>query len=269
MSIAPEPGAEQRESDGAKPGVWRSLVASSGAVHDVTGRFYGWVVFFDRRCPLCGTASRRVCLACVNQLDREPEVTVAGLDQVVALFSYDHRSARLVLAGKNGGRRDLLRWSALHLSDAVGRHAALPTIDLVTWVPAHPTQQRTRGFDQGEILARTVARTLHLPCRATLRRRPGPSQKGLARSERLNGPRFEAKRRVAAHVLLVDDVVTTGASLERSASVLRIAGAEHVVGAVIAASVAKRQAVEPERAVQYSKSGSAPEERRLCRQWDR
>jgi len=211
-------------------------------------------MFFDRRCPLCGVATRGVCVPCVNQLDRAPESTVAGLDRVIALFAYDQRSSRLVLAGKNGGRRDLLRWVALHLADAVRRQCEPSTIDVVTWVPAHPSQRRVRGFDQGEILARTVARSLRLPCRATLRRRPGVSQKGRTRSQRLEGPRLDPKRRVAGTVLLVDDVVTTGASLERSAVELRRAGADHVVAAVMAASVGNRLRPEPAEVASGAKS---------------
>ncbi len=201
-------------------------------------------MLFDRRCPVCGNPSRLMCLSCVRQLDRAPEIGVAGLDQVVALFAYDELSSRVILAGKNGGRRDLLRWSARNLTGVVAGNTEPDGIDLVTWVPAHPAQRRGRGFDQGELLARTVAKTLRLPSRNTLRRRGGTSQKGLGRSARLDGPRITARRQVAGSVLLVDDVVTTVASLERCASSLREAGAANVVGAVVAASGADRTRLE-------------------------
>jgi len=203
--------------------------------HGVIGRLYGWAMFFDRRCPVCGQPHRTVCVGCVDLLQLMDEMSVPWLDRLTPLFVYDDASARLILAAKNGGRRDLLRWVGRHLGGAVAGRSQSP-IDVVTWVPAHPAQQRTRGYDQGQVLARAVAGRLGVQAKPLLQRRGGTSQKGLGRVDRLAGPDVRCRRSVRGSVLLVDDVMATGASLERCAASLRGAGAEAVAAAVVAAS---------------------------------
>ncbi|HET8931278.1 MAG TPA: phosphoribosyltransferase family protein [Acidimicrobiales bacterium] len=112
-------------------------------------------------------------------------------------------------------------------------------IDLVTWAPTAPKRRRKRGFDQAEVLARALARKLGVPTRRCLVRLPGPAQTGRHRVERFEGPRFDARRGIAAavdgrRVALVDDVATTGATLARAAEVLRAGGARSVTGVVVA-----------------------------------
>lgn len=205
-------------------------------------------MFFERHCPVCGADHRRICPACSAAVRPAPCVQVIGVRHLIALLAYDQHSAPLVLAGKNGGRRDLLRWSGAHLAAQIARTHPSPTdIDLVSWVPAHPAQRRSRGYDQGEILARSVARHLGLRCRSTLRRAGGASRKGLARSARLDGPEVRARRRTSGSVLLVDDVVTTGTTLRRCAEALSGAGATNVDAAVLAASGFDSPGPEEER----------------------
>ncbi len=193
-------------------------------------------MFFDRRCPVCGVTERRLCASCAAGLQRGPELHIDGFDEVIALLAYDDRSARLVLAGKNGGRRDLLRWSGELLAADIMRRFDVGELDLVTWVPAHPAQRRTRGFDQGEVLARAIARRLGRPCRRTLSRRGGTSRKGLGRAARLDGPLVRTTRRIPGTVLLIDDVVATGSTLGRCAEALHRGGAERIIAGVVAAS---------------------------------
>lgn len=192
-------------------------------------------MFFDRRCPVCGEPQRTVCVACVDTLQLSADLPAPWLDRLTPLFVYDEASARLILAAKNGGRRDLLRWSGHQLGVVVAAGAGVG-VDVVTWVPAHPDQVRVRGFDQGQILAQAVAKQLGRRAKPMLRRRGGVSRKGLGRAERLAGPQVRCRRPVGGHVLLVDDVMATGTSLKRCAVALRMSGAARVSGAVVAAS---------------------------------
>jgi ComF family protein len=146
--------------------------------------------------------------------------------EIVARLKY--RNARSVVAWLAGGMASLVADSPVHDPTASG--PVVRPIDVVAWVPTTTARKRERGFDQGRLLAVAVARRLVLPCRGLLRRRPGPPQTGRSRLQRLNGPAFEvlARRPVPGHVLLVDDVVTTGATLAAAARCLREAGAAEV-----------------------------------------
>ncbi len=114
-------------------------------------------------------------------------------------------------------------------------------------VPLHPSRQQERGFNQAELLARGLIRELdgagkgrpRLACRALRRTRATPPQTGLsiaARRENVRGvfatPDAEALR--GRTIVLIDDVMTTGATLSESAAALKRAGAERVVALTLA-----------------------------------
>jgi predicted amidophosphoribosyltransferase len=177
-----------------------------------------------------------LCAACVDRLvPAGPVRAPPGVDACVALVDYVDAGRELVLALKYGGARALVTAIGVAVASEV-RDALAPggTVDVVTWAPTSAARRRDRGFDQAQLLARSVARQLRVPPRALLRRAPGPPQTGRSRDERLVGPAFVARRGAPARVLLVDDVVTSGATLSAAARALRGAGADHVVAAVVA-----------------------------------
>lgn len=99
-------------------------------------------------------------------------------------------------------------------------------------VPAHPAHVRARGYDQAGLLAGALARRTGAPLATPLRRRgPVRSQLGASRVERLERGRIDVSVRgaVPARVVLVDDVHTTGATLDACARALLRAGAGEVV----------------------------------------
>jgi predicted amidophosphoribosyltransferase len=156
-----------------------------------------------------------------------PIPAIEGLDGCAALLSHEGPGRDVVTALKYRNARTVARWLATGMAQLVDPAA----IDLVTWAPTTALRRRSRGFDQAELLAGTVARQLRLPCTATLARVPGPPQTGRTLIERRDGPRFLAGSVVSGRsVLLVDDVVTTGATLSVAARTLRTAGATRVVG---------------------------------------
>lgn len=183
-------------------------------------------------CVLCDRPGSPVCSDCANRLDRAPTLSPPlGLDSCAAVLHYG--AARgLVTALKNGGRRDLVSWLAAEMADRV----ALDPATIVTWAPTGAGRARTRGFDQAELLAGAVARRCGLPCRRLLRRAPGPPQAGRSAAERRTAPVFRALPRAPSDVLVVDDVLTTGATLTAAARALRAAGATRVSAVVAARS---------------------------------
>jgi ComF family protein len=114
--------------------------------------------------------------------------------------------------------------------------------DAVVPVPLHWWRRLRRGYNQSEALARGLARVLALPCRTSwLRRaRHTPSQVGKSAEQRRANVRgaFRAARVPAgASVLLVDDVMTTGATASEAARALKEAGAGRVVAAALGRAV--------------------------------
>ena len=117
--------------------------------------------------------------------------------------------------------------------------AELPAnIDAVLAVPLHWRRRWLRGFNQAEELARPVARRLDVPMIGNVhRRRATAFQSGLSARERAKNLRaaFGARGRLDfRHVLIVDDVITSGATLRQLAMALKRAGAQKVSGLAVA-----------------------------------
>jgi len=165
-----------------------------------------------------------------SSLDRRP------LRGVIAPWAYAGSARDLVLALKFRGRPEAARALGRALAEEVF-WADVPG-DLIVPVPLSARRRRQRGFNQAELLAVILASTTGLQlCPAALRRhRDGPPQSGRSRTARRSGPRgaFQARvDRVAGRcVLLVDDVLTSGATARACALALRKAGALSVTAAV-------------------------------------
>jgi ComF family protein len=131
-----------------------------------------------------------------------------------------------------------LRTAARSAAQLVAR--ALPEtleIDVVTAVPIAPERYRERGYNQAELIARAVARRLNVRYTPLLARLDAGHQVGRGRHDRLSRIQgaFLARRALCGErVLIVDDVVTTGATLEECAQTLMAAGAAEVWGGAVA-----------------------------------
>ena len=192
------------------------------------------------RCAGCGRAAEPVCAACAEGLRSAPHLRVpAGLDGCAAAFAYEGVAREVVARLKYRNERAAVPWLARAMvathRDGPGR---VHEVGFVTWVPASAARRRAMGFDHGELLARAVGRDLRLPAAGVLTREHGGAQTGRSRAQRLAGPGLHAvpQRARGRSVLLVDDVLTTGATLSKGAAALRRGGAVRVVGLTAAAT---------------------------------
>jgi ComF family protein len=142
---------------------------------------------------------------------------------------------------KYGEVTPLGRWFASLLEQLVKEGATAISADVVVPVPLHPSRLRERGYNQAEMIARPLARLLGIPFQSYLlvRTRPRPDKIKLTRRERWDTVRGAYAMHPAAEVdklrvLLVDDVLTTGATLDACSRALRGAGAVRVAGLTVA-----------------------------------
>jgi ComF family protein len=201
------------------------------------------------QCRLCGyplphaLPDAPLCGACA--------VAPPAFDRARAALRYDDAARRLILAFKHADRTD----SAPAFGRWLARAGAelLAAADLIAPVPLHRWRLLRRGYNQAAVLARALARETGLPLVPDLvqRRRATRSQQGLSGQARLANITAGAFRPHPWHrgrlrgrrVVLVDDVLTTGATVGACAQVLRTAGAAEV--AVLTLARVVRDAAMP------------------------
>ncbi|MEO8463963.1 MAG: ComF family protein [Gammaproteobacteria bacterium] len=212
-------------------------------------------MLFRESCPGCGGVSDAgFCAVCAADLrrTRDPcsgcglarpvahcprQMALWQVDTVVAPFAYAPPLDRHIQQLKYAGARSLGRALALLLEPVAGE--ACRDVDALVAVPVHPTRLRERGYNQAIEIARPLCRRLGVPMlwRGVERRSASPSQTGVSAAQRRAGvaTAFRVARSVAGlRVAIVDDVITTGATVNALAGALRAAGATHCIAVAAA-----------------------------------
>lgn len=186
-------------------------------------------------CPRCSlpTLGGEICGHCL----RHPP----SLDRTVAAFRYEFPLDALIQKLKYGQQLNILPPLAAAL---VQRAQAAPRPDLLIAMPLHPLRLRERGFNQAQELAKIIAQRLGipLPSKGAERIRATAPQVGLPWKERAGNLRnaFASTMDLTGkHVAIVDDVMTTGASLNELGLALRRQGAREISAWVVARTLEK------------------------------
>lgn len=187
------------------------------------------------RCATCAVAlegGARQCGACL----RDPP----PLDACFAAVDYAYPWADIIARFKFQGESGWAATLAQRIAAVPGVEAALERATHVLPMPLEAARLRQRGYNQALLLARQLAGR-HADAHLLLRVRPTLPQPGLTRAQRLRNVRsafalepLRASQVRGAHAVLIDDVMTTGASLYAAAAALRRAGAATVTAAVMA-----------------------------------
>jgi len=169
----------------------------------------------------------------------ECQGTSYGFDGARSYALYQGGLVQAIVMLKFERIEPLGRWFAKRLAEVVRREAI--NADIVVPVPLHRQRERERGYNQADLIAKPLARQLGLPYRAVLltRTKPRPDKHILTLEERWESVRGAFATRSGSkvdnlRVLLVDDVMTTGATLDAAARALRGAGAKSVIGLTVA-----------------------------------
>jgi ComF family protein len=167
-----------------------------------------------------------------------------AFDRARSLAVYEGALVQAILLLKFEQIEPLGSWFAERLAELVNGEGSKLSVDVVVPVPLHRERERERGYNQAALLSRPLARRLRLPHKAVLlmRTRARPDKRILTLEERWESVRGAFATRPGSQVdnlrvLLVDDVLTTGATLDACARALCEAGAKSVIGLTVARAV--------------------------------
>ncbi len=206
-----------------------------------------WELLFPPKCVLCGKVLRDGELDLCKQCRMEAPLYPNGkrklqfLDSFAAIWYYERNIRRSLLRYKFYGRRSFAKSYGRLLSMELQQEHP-EGFDVLTWIPVSPLRKLRRGYDQVELIAKAAARELGMEATPTLRKvRSNPPQSRIPgeAQRKANVLGVYALRKDAdvwgKKILLLDDILTTGATMGEAARVLRTAGAEQIHGAAVAA----------------------------------
>lgn len=209
-------------------------------------------LLFPPKCILCRSlltkAETDFCADCRQNAPEceKSNLRFSFLAGWTAVWYYKDKVRGSILRYKFGGKR--------HYAPAYGRRLAMKlqkegmdTFDILTFVPIAPLRKLTRGYDQVELLANAVGAELGIaPCRTLRKIRNTPPQSGIKDPARRRANVLGAYVAVAPQsvrgkkILLLDDIITTGATASECARVLLTAGAKEVYCAALAVKNPKK-----------------------------
>ncbi|MBS5145680.1 MAG: ComF family protein [Butyricicoccus pullicaecorum] len=199
-------------------------------------------VLFPPRCVLCRceiTGEAQVCPNCAEELQGQYQVRqreqVAGCTQTVSALCYRGKIRRALVTCKYGKKMVIGKWGGGQIAACLLRCMPEWKPDLITYVPTTLGHWWNRGFNLSKVFALETAKQCGLPCVSTLHRKwfaKSQLQTHSMQSRRENAVRAYFPRKgcqlTGKRIVLVDDVLTSGATASTCAAILREMGAAEV-----------------------------------------
>ncbi len=204
-------------------------------------------LIYPRKCVFCGKVLKKsdICNECLEKLPytKGDEVwqKLSFIPKCVSPLFYEDTVRESFLRYKFMGIQSYsVRYGAL-IAECIENNLDCSGIDVISCVPLSSKRLRKRGYNQAELLAKEISKALSIPYMPLLKKtKDNPAQSGTKNAkERLSNVVgvYSVQSKVSIEgkaVLLVDDIVTTGATLSECARMLRMAGAERVYAATLA-----------------------------------
>lgn len=203
---------------------------------------------FPNKCQYCkeivpfGTL---ICNKCLN--DTKPQKIITNIEMengqevvVVSPFFYENKIKKAICDFKFNSKIMFSEHLGKCLAEAIKENYNIEHIDFITSVPLSKKSKKIRGYNQAEILARYVAKGLNLPYYETLIKiKENKTQHSLGQKERKENVKgvydvIDSQRILGKQIILCDDIVTTGSTLNECSKMLFLAGAKKVCGITVA-----------------------------------
>lgn len=201
-------------------------------------------VIYPRFCINCGAMGEFLCDKCYAQLnfllgEVELHLSPNYLDKTQALLVYDELIKKMIHQYKYNGVKDLGKTFSFWLYQFL----PLPEVDALVYIPIHKKRLDERGYNQAKIITAELAQLLNKPVLPILKRTVHREKQALSKNagERtkkaadifaLQGP-INTWRQKYPHLMIIDDVITTGATINQAAKLLKEVGFAKIYGIAV------------------------------------
>jgi len=201
-------------------------------------------ILFPRTCMACGKEGKYICEKCSLFLSETSSIfKIGGLEELVSVWEYEGLIKNIILKIKYDGVFDAIN-ELVEKAFRI-REPYIPEDTIITFVPMFKKKQKRRGFNQAELIAKKIGEATRREVMPLLEKiKDTPSQTELNKEERILNVKDSFRplklilnKSLPENVLLVDDVWTSGATMQECSKVLKRAGVKRVWGFTLARTV--------------------------------
>ncbi len=223
-----------------------------------------WLIF-PQRCAVCNKIiykDEKLCADCNKNIERIDKLcTICGSDKkfcickkrvfhfrgATAVFNHGDYSKQAINFFKFRGNSEISNFLSEEMTKNIKENFSETKFDYIVPVPMHPLKKISKGFNHSELIARKISRELDIPFSSSLKKvkygNPQHKSSYDKRRENVKGA-YVSEKLTARNVLLIDDIKTTGSTLDECARQLMFAGARNVYCATAISNSYRKTTVE-------------------------